>query len=125
MPAKAKKFPPAYSAKKFEKEIVLLPYIVADTVIWQRQQEQKTELTEAQHKWFCDFADWRVRWFYKNDDDWNAELKRDDPRDFVYGWIGHWADAFFKEGPDAYIAKKRQESVDSPDAEWKPGGILA
>lgn len=111
----------ACSEMKFDKEVMVIPNIIADGVL----QKRKADIDADQRDWFCNFSSWWVRWFYTNDKHWRKELKKDDPRPFMETWIGHWADAFLKEGPDAFIAKMREASKDFLDPEWQPGGELA
>lgn len=110
--------------QQFSKEIVVLPNIIADGIIRDHCYQKNIELTDDQHNWFCNFADWRVRWFYANNKSWKKELKQEDPRDFLISWITHWAKAFLLN-PENFIRQARQECTQSPDPEWKPGGMLA
>lgn len=111
---------PACSQKKFDRDVIVMPEAVADTCL----NDRGADIDRPLEDWFRMFVGWYVRWLYANDKKWKRELKADDPRDFLYTWVGHWADAFLKD-PATYMAHRRLDMQGSPDPEWQPGGALS
>ena len=88
-----RKMKPATKPATFEKRVVLLPHVVAETVLMERGWDPASSDAE----WFIEYVDHYIRWLHANKRDWKKRLEKSpDPRPFVYGFVNHWLDAYEK-----------------------------
>jgi hypothetical protein len=85
------KYKPATKPAVFEDRVMLLPYVVAETVLGARGMDPYS----PEGQWFIAYVDGYVRWLHANKPDWKKKLEKSrDPRPFVYGFVRHWLDAY-------------------------------
>lgn len=89
-----KKYKPATKPAVFEEKVILLPYVVAETVLGERGMDPYS----PEGQWFVGYVDGYVRWLHANKPDWKKKLEKSrDPRPFVYAFVNHWFDAYVKD----------------------------
>ncbi len=85
--------------KTFERATPIMPDVIAETCLAQRQHE----LTPEQTVWFVQHVDVRTRWFHANNAKWKRSLEANGNtgRDQLYVWVNHWLDAYLL-APEQY-----------------------
>lgn len=87
----AKKYKAPTKPSVFEKKVVLLPRVVAETVLMERGADPYA----PEGQWFVEYVDKYVRWLHANKANWKKKLEKGrDPRPFVYGFVRHWLDSY-------------------------------
>lgn len=110
-----KTYRPPYDKTHFENKTALLVELIARTVLDEKTKEgNKPEPDQVEY--FVTHSDLWVRWFYANDQTWKRAIDSHKNngnygRDYVYRFVGHWADAFLKNPAD-YIAKHPKDKLD-------------
>ena len=87
------KYKPATPWAKFEKKTALLPGVVAERCI----EDRGLDRHDPKWDWFVEHVECYVRWLHANKPDWKRKLEGRDPRDFVYGFVNHWLDAYLHD----------------------------
>jgi hypothetical protein len=119
----AKHKPPTKPAV-FERKVVLLPHVVAETVLMERGLDPYS----PNGAWFVQHVDQYVRWLHANKRDWKRKLEKSrDPRPFVYSFVRHWLDAY-EQNPERFKRQVRARSLSGFGEgcvltyHWKPVG---
>ena len=85
---------PPTAREAFDARTCLMVYAMARDVM----ENQQTAVKPDDVAWFCTHCDKFVRWLHANRADWRQALegkrKGSDPRDWLRGWLEHWAAAF-------------------------------
>jgi len=84
----------------FADQTSLLPKVVAETCINQRNHNLSTE----QQLWFINHTESRTVNLYQNNRDWKKSCLKSTGREFLYMFVNHWLDAFIKN-PTLYQNK--------------------
>ena len=92
---------PATPPEKLEP---ILPWLMAETVAERRGMPQ------AKARKFGQMADCWVRWLHANRPDWKRKLRAQDPRPFLFTFLGHWADAY-QHNPKLFESRARRLAV--------------
>src|SRR4051794_20619683 len=100
MPTKQRK--PPTPKRHFEMGVLCLEIAVSCALI-DAQSRAKKVVSKNDQAWFIVQAETWVRWFHANSRKWRIKLDRetDDDRDFVCGFLNHWADSFV-QSPNTY-----------------------
>ncbi len=93
----------------FSEETVLIPRVVAEGVL-QRRLPASANLSDENRQWFLNYCDTYTRWLHANRRDWNRHLNGVKGRDFLWDFMGHWADAFIKD-PDLFKQRHPLEAL--------------
>lgn len=105
-----RQFEPLRTETRIDVETILMPWIIADTVI--QQIGAHLELAEELPREWSDMLADRAERCYAANDDFRKKIKGRAGREYLYVFMRHWLTAIFKEQrPDLY---KRL-----PDQFWK------